>query len=82
MVKSLDVKYVIIGHSDNRSEGDSDTMLKNKVQFAIKNNLKVIFCIGENKSEKNKKKTFNVLKKQLTSVLEKKFNKKKYYCCL
>ena len=29
-------------------------MLKAKVQFALKNNLKVVFCIGENKSRKKK----------------------------
>ena len=52
-------------------------MLKNKVFFALKNNLKVVFCIGENKIDKRNKKTFSVLKKQLTSVLEKKLDKKK-----
>ena len=31
-------------------------MLKAKVQFALKNNLKVVFCIGENKLEKKNKK--------------------------
>jgi len=50
-------------------------MLKAKVEFALKNNLKVVFCIGENKSEKKNKKTLSVLKKQLINVLEKKFNK-------
>jgi triosephosphate isomerase len=52
-------------------------MLKDKVNYALKNNLKVVFCIGENKSEKKNKKTFSVLKKQLTKVLEKKFNNNK-----
>ena len=75
MIKSVGAKYTLVGHSDNRSEGDTDTMLKAKVNFALKNNLKVVFCIGENKSEKKNKKTFNVLKRQLTKVLEKKFNK-------
>ena len=65
----------MVGHSDNRSEGDTNEMLKNKVHFALKNNLKVVFCIGENKKEKKNKKTFSVLKKQLSKVLEKKFNK-------
>jgi triosephosphate isomerase len=50
-------------------------MLKNKVRYALKNKLKVVFCIGENKTEKKNKKTLNVLKKQLTQVLETKFNK-------
>ena len=45
------------------------------MKFALKNNLKVVFCIGENKTQKKKKKTLKVLKKQLTKVLEKKFNK-------
>jgi triosephosphate isomerase (TIM) len=75
MLKSVGAKYTLVGHSDNRGEGDTDAMLKAKVQFALKNNLKVVFCIGENKSEKKNKKTLGVLKKQLTKVLEKKFNK-------
>ena len=75
MLKSVGAKYTLIGHSDNRGEGDTDLMLKAKVQFALKNNLKVVFCIGENKLEKKNKKTLNVLKKQLTKVLEKKLNK-------
>ena len=75
MLKQIGSKYIIIGHSDNRSEGDSDPMLKNKFRFALMNNMKVIFCIGENKKQKKNKQTFSVLKKQLLGVLEKKFNK-------
>ena len=75
MLKSVGAKYTLIGHSDNRGEGDTDTMLKDKVRYAIKNNLKVVFCIGENKTEKKNKKTLTVLKRQLTKVLEKKFYK-------
>ena len=75
MLKSVGAKYTLIGHSDNRGEGDTDEMLKDKVRYALKNNLKVVFCIGENKTEKKNKKTLSVLKRQLTKVLEKKFNK-------
>ena len=75
MLKSVGAKYTLVGHSDNRGEGDNDSMLKAKVQFALKNNLKVVFCIGENKLEKKNKKTLSVLKSQLTRVLEKKFNR-------
>ena len=52
MLKSVGAKYTLVGHSDNRGEGDTDTMLKDKVRYALKNNLKVVFCIGENKTEK------------------------------
>ncbi len=75
MLKSVGAKYTLVGHSDNRSEGDTDEMLKNKVQFASLNNLKVVFCIGENKSQKKNKKTFNVLYKQISKVLDKKIDK-------
>ena len=75
MIKSVGAKYTLVGHSDNRGEGDTKSMLKDKVRYAIKNNLKVVFCIGENKTEKKNKKTLSILKKQLTKVLEKKFNR-------
>ena len=75
MIRSVGAEYSLIGHSDNRAEGDTDIILKDKVTFALKNKLKVIFCIGENKSQKIRNKTFSVLKRQLTKVLKKKFNK-------
>ena len=52
MIRSVGAKYTLVGHSDNRAEGDTDLMLKNKVKFALANNLKVVFCIGENKKQK------------------------------
>ncbi len=72
MIKNAGAQYTLVGHSDNRTEGDTNDMLKNKVYFALKNNLKVVFCIGENKIDKKNKKTFSVLKKQITKVLNKK----------
>jgi len=75
MLRSVGAQYTLVGHSDNRGEGDTDSMLKDKVKYALKNNLKVVFCIGENKSEKKNKKTLSVLQRQLSKVLEKNFNK-------
>ena len=71
MIKNVGAKYTLVGHSDNRGEGDTDKILKDKVKFSSKNNLNIVFCIGENKSQKNKKQTFKILKKQLANVLEK-----------
>ena len=76
MIRGIGAKYTLVGHSDNRAEGDTDLMLKDKVKFSLRNNLKVIYCIGENKSHKRNKKTFSTLRAQLTKILEKKFNKK------
>ena len=74
MTRSVGAQYMIVGHSDNRYEGDTDIMLKSKVKNSLNNKLKVVFCIGENKTEKKQNRTFKVLKKQIENVLEKKFN--------
>ena len=76
MIKSVGAQYVIVGHSDNRSEGDTDVMLKSKVENSLDNKLKVVLCIGENKEHKLNNKTFEVLEKQIKNVLEEKFNSK------
>ena len=77
MLKTVGAQFTLVGHSDNRKEGDTDEMLKDKVKYALNNKLKVVFCIGENKSDKKNNRTFSVLKKQLEKVLEKKFDKNK-----
>lgn len=48
MLSSLEIKYVIIGHSERREyfSEDNNTLSK-KVDVCLKNNLKPIFCCGE-----------------------------------
>ena len=70
LIKSTGAKYIIIGHSENRINGEADTIINKKIHSALKENLKVIFCIGEKLSEKRKKTTYNVLKKQLNNGLK------------
>ena len=74
MIKSVGAQYVIVGHSDNRTEGDTNEMLKSKVENSLNNKLKVVFCIGENKEHKLNNRTFEVLEDQIKNVLEEKFN--------
>ena len=77
MLKSSGAKYVILGHSENRLEGDTNYIIRKKIDSAIKQNLNIIFCIGESLSDKKKGKTLSVLKKQMNSSLNKNFNSKK-----
>ena len=74
MLKKAGAKYIILGHSENRIEGDSNLMVKKKIESAIKQKLNVIFCIGETLREKNNNKTFSVLGKQIKDSIDKKFN--------
>ena len=71
MIKKLGAKYIIIGHSENRSSGETNNLINKKIQSAILNNLNVIFCIGENLFEKKNKRTSNILKKQINLGLKK-----------
>ena len=70
LIKSTGAKYIIIGHSENRNNGETDLIINKKIHSALKENLKVIFCIGEQLSDKRKKNTFKVLKSQLYNGLK------------
>ena len=67
-------EFIILGHSENRSEGETSQLIKKKIISALNQKLNIIFCIGETLKEKKRQKTFSILKKQIKSSLEKNFN--------
>ena len=69
MIKSAGAKYVILGHSENRIDGDTDNLINNKIKSAIKNNLIVIFCIGETLKERKQNFTNKILSLQIDKGL-------------
>ena len=70
MLKDLGCKYVILGHSENRTAGESDEKINKKIHVALKKNLSVVFCIGETLREKRKKLTYSVLNRQIKNGLK------------
>ena len=70
MLKDLGCKYVILGHSENRNDGESDLDVNKKIISALNKNLKIVFCIGETLKEKRKKLTHSVFKKQINRGLK------------
>lgn len=66
MVKSTGAQYVILGHSERRGYyGETPEILKEKTLLALKNRLKVIFCIGESLEEREANKQNEVVKAEL-----------------
>ena len=66
MVKSTGAQYVILGHSERREYyKETPEILKEKVLLAQKNDLKVIFCIGESLDEREAGKQNEVVKAEL-----------------
>lgn len=64
------VQYAIIGHSERRHvfhEHERD--IRNKVQAALRNDIKPILCIGETAGERADGETTEVIHDQLTSGL-------------
>ena len=66
MVKSTGAQYVILGHSERREYyKETPEILREKVLLAQKNDLKVIFCIGESLEEREAGKQNEVVKAEL-----------------
>lgn len=71
MLKDIGVEYVIIGHSERRKYfHETDEIINKKINACIKENLKVIFCIGETLEERQNNKTFEILKNQIKMGLK------------
>ncbi|MEG1579858.1 MAG: triose-phosphate isomerase [Bacteroidaceae bacterium] len=70
MVKSTGATYVILGHSERRAYyGETAAILKAKINLALANGLKVIFCIGEVLEDREGGKQNDVVKAQLAGSL-------------
>ena len=70
MLKNIGANYIIIGHSENRTEGETNKLINKKIKNALKYKIKVIFCIGETLAERKNKKTYRVLTNQILSGLK------------
>ena len=77
MIKNLGCTYVIIGHSENRLNGDDNNLINRKIKVSLSNNLKILFCIGETLKDKKNKKTKIILTNQIINGLKKIKNIKK-----
>ncbi|MGX7666140.1 triose-phosphate isomerase [Flavobacterium pedocola] len=70
MLTSIGVNNVILGHSERRQYfKETDTVLANKVDTALKHEMRVIFCIGEELKDRQNKQHFNVVDYQLRDGL-------------
>ena len=70
MLLEIGVDTVILGHSERREYFcEEDTILKKKVDQALKNNMEIIFCFGEKLKDRKIDNHFNVVEKQLKNTL-------------
>ena len=71
MLKSINVEYVIIGHSERRAYyAETDETVNKKIKSALKNELKPIVCVGESLEQREAGETNNIITTQTRLALE------------
>ncbi len=53
MLKSVGVKYVIVGHAERRKMGETDEIVSQKIGAVVGAGLQVILCVGEKERDQN-----------------------------
>jgi len=70
MLTDIGVKTVILGHSERRAYfHETDALLANKVDTALKHEMRVIFCFGEELKNRQNNTHFNIVEFQLRDAL-------------
>lgn len=70
MLKSVGVNTVILGHSERRAYfNETDELLAKKVDAALKNDLRVIFCFGEELADRKAGNEEKVVESQIKNAL-------------
>lgn len=66
MLASMEIPYVILGHSERREYfNETPELLKDKVLAALSNGLRVIFCVGEPLEIRKQGREENYVREQL-----------------
>ncbi len=74
MLRDFGIKWVILGHSERRQYyHETDQVVAEKVEIALKNGLNVIACIGETIDERKANTTLNVCFRQLKAIAGEEF---------
>lgn len=70
MLADLGLEYVILGHSERRAyNGENNSLLASKVNTALSQGLKVIYCCGETLEERKSNIHFDIVEKQIEEAL-------------
>lgn len=70
MVADAGAKFVILGHSERRTDhGETDAVVKSKVEAALEAGLRVILCCGESEKTRDADRAVQFVRKQIKASL-------------
>ena len=70
MLKGVGIKTVILGHSERRAYFDEkEDLLSEKINTALENDMKIIYCFGEELKDRKFSEHFEVVNKQISQAL-------------
>lgn len=70
MIADCGAAYVIVGHSERREYfGETNAVVNNKINAAIKHSITPIFCVGESLAQREAEETMSFIAEQLTEGL-------------
>ena len=70
MLKSIGIQTVILGHSERRAYfNETDEALAKKVDTALANDMRVIFCFGEELEDRKSENHENIVESQIKNAL-------------
>ncbi len=71
MLSKLNVRYVIVGHSERRQIfGETDAVINKKVKAVVKNEMRPILCVGETQEQRDSGEAESVVTQQLQACLK------------
>lgn len=70
MLKSVGVKWVIVGHSECRARGDTNKIVAKKLRAALLSEFTVILCVGEKERDHHEGEYYAFVRDEIISALE------------
>ena len=69
MLKSIDIHYTLVGHSERRQYyNEINASCATKIETSIKHNIVPVYCIGETLAEREANAHFDIVKQQLSAM--------------
>lgn len=68
MLKDAGVEYVVVGHSEGRDRGETDSHISEKIRLVLEAGMKPVVCLGEKSRDSESGSHFDFLKEQIKNT--------------